>query len=221
MVHLGVNEVEQPRTARRIQLLSWLTLAWLGFDGVVGMTAGIAADSVALIGWGLDCGIQAAAAIVIIWRFSPHRVDSVHAERRAQQVVAVSFVMLVPYIVVTATHQLLSGTAAGASWVGVALAATDAVLMPFLGRAKQRLGDATRSVATTSAGRQNILCAYLSVAVLIGLVANAVLGWWWADPVVALLVAAGCLQAGVRTWRAGDCGQRVGSGEDACDVSQP
>src|SRR5207344_1161808 len=150
-----------------------VTLVWLAFDGAVGMTAGIAADSVALIGWGLDCAIQALAALVIIWRFSGDRLHSPLAEGRAQQVVALSFMLLVPYIVVTATHQLLSGTAAGASWIGVALAAADAVLMPYLGRAKQRLGDAVGSGATRGAGRQNILCAYLSVAVLVGLIANA------------------------------------------------
>ena len=126
--------------AGRVRVLSWVTLVWLGIDGVVGMTAGITANSVALIGWGLDCGIQAAAALVIIWRFSGQRIHSGAGERRAQKVVAASFLLLVPYIVVVAIDQLVSGNAAAGSWVGIVLAGIDAVLMPVLGRAKRQLG---------------------------------------------------------------------------------
>jgi divalent metal cation (Fe/Co/Zn/Cd) transporter len=200
------GSAERAALAGRVRVLSWVTLVWLGIDGVVGMTAGITANSVALIGWGLDCGIQAVAALVIIWRFSGERIHSGAGERRAQKVVAVSFLLLVPYIVVVAVDQLVSGNAAAGSWVGIALAGIDAVLMPALGRGKRRLGRRLGSPATRGAGTQNILCAYLSVAVLIGLVANACLGWWWADPIVALVAAAACLQAGWRTWRGnGQC----------------
>lgn len=200
------GSAERAALAGRVRVLSGLTLVWLGIDGVVGMTAGITANSVALIGWGLDCGIQAAAALVIIWRFSGERIHTGAGERRAQNVVAVSFLLLVPYIVVGAVDQLESGNAAAGSWVGIALAGIDAMLMPVLGRAKRRLGRRLGSPAARGAGTQNILCAYLSVAVLIGLVANACLGWWWADPIVALVVAGGCLQAGWRTWRGnGQC----------------
>jgi len=94
-----------------------------------------------------------------------------------------------------------AGNAAAGSWVGIVLAGIDVVLMPVLGRAKRRLGGRLGSPATRGAGTQNILCAYLSAAVLIGLIANACLGWWRADPIVALVVAAACLQAGWRTWR--------------------
>ena len=197
----AAGSAERGALAGRVRVLSWVTLVWLGIDGVVGMTAGITANSVALIGWGLDCGIQAAAALVIIWRFSGPRIHSGAGERRAQKVVAVSFLLLVPYIVVVAIDQLVSGNAAAGSWVGIVLAGIDAVLMPVLGRAKRQLGRRLGSTATRGAGTQNILCAYLSAAVLIGLVANACLGWWWADPIVALVVAAACLQAGWRTWR--------------------
>ena len=190
---------------RRAVLLSWLTLVWLAIDGAIGMTAGITANSVALIGWGIDCGIEAAAALVIIWRFTGIRVHSPDAERLAQKVVGLSFFLLTPYIVVTALDHLLTGNAASASWIGIALAASDAILMPILGLAKKRAGTTIGSAATTGAGHQNILCAYLSVAVLIGLAANALVGWWWADPVAALLVAVVCVQAGARTWRGEGC----------------
>src|SRR5882762_5968290 len=109
-----------------------MTLAWLAIDGAVGMTAGISSDSMTLIGWGLDCALQAAAALVVIWRFSGTRVHSAETERLAQRVVAVSFLLLVPYIVVQAIDRLVTGDAAGASWIGIILAGTDALLMPFL-----------------------------------------------------------------------------------------
>src|SRR6478609_709628 len=105
----AAGSAERAALAGRVRVLSWVTLVWLGIDGVVGMTAGITANSVALIGWGADCGIQAAAALVIIWRFSGERVHSGAGERRAQKVVAVSFLLLVPYIVVVAIDQLVSG----------------------------------------------------------------------------------------------------------------
>jgi divalent metal cation (Fe/Co/Zn/Cd) transporter len=190
---------------RRVKQLSLLTLAWLAIDGAIGMSAGIAANSVVLIGWGLDCAIQAAASLVIIWRFTGTRIHSEDAERLAQKVVAVSFFLLAPYIVGVAVDHLLTGNAAGVSWLGIALAATDVVLMPVLGRAKERVGAGVRSHATISEGRQNILCAYLSLAVLLGLAANVLFGWWWSDPIVALVVAVVVIQAGARTWHGQAC----------------
>jgi divalent metal cation (Fe/Co/Zn/Cd) transporter len=193
------------RAVARIRLLSRLTLAWLAIDGALGMTAGITANSVALIGWGLDCAIQSAAALILIWRFSDTRAQSQVAEQVAQRVIAVSFFLLVPYIVTVAINQLASGGGANGSWLGVGLAATDALLMPVLGTAKKRAGSQVGSYATARAGVQNIICAYLSVAVLVGLAANAMLGWWWADPTAALLVAVSCLLAGITTWRGEKC----------------
>lgn len=205
----GLDQRTHATGVRRAVLLSWLTLVWLAIDGAIGMTAGITANSVALIGWGIACAIEAAAALVIIWRFTGSRVHSPDAERLAQKVVGLSFFLLTPYIVVTAIDHLVTGNAAKASWIGIALAASDAILMPILGRAKKRAGTTIRSAATTGAGHQNIVCAYLSVAVLIGLGANALAGWWWADPIAALLVAVVCVQAGVRTWRGEGCEEPV------------
>lgn len=189
----------------RVKLISWIGLGWLLIDGAIGMTAGITANSVALIGWGLDCTIQAVASLVIIWRFSGARVHDEKAERTAQKVVAVSFFLLAPYIVIAAIDHLITGNASKTSWLGIGLAGTDMILMPVLGRAKKRIGTLLRSQATTGEGRQNILCAYLSLGVLIGLAANPILGWWWMDPIVGMLVAVVVVQAGVGTWRGRSC----------------
>lgn len=197
--------------ARRVRLVSWVTLIWLAIDGTIGMTAGIAANSVALIGWGLDCAIQAAAALIVIWRFTGSRADSSTPDQLARRVVGFSFFLLVPYIVVVAVNQIVTGDGARGSWIGVTLAGIDSVLMPFMGRAKQHLGAQLGSAATSGAGRQNVLCAFLSVGVLVGLGANLSLGWWWADPTVALLVAAACLQAGWKTWRGDACEEPAAS----------
>jgi divalent metal cation (Fe/Co/Zn/Cd) transporter len=163
------------------------------------------AGSIALIGWGIDSMIEGVASLVIIWRFTGERIHSDHAERTAQKVVAVSFFLLAPYVAVEATRQLLTGTEPKASWIGIALALSSIVAMPLFGYAKKRIGKKLSSAATAGEGTQNILCAYLSVAVLVGLAANALAGWWWADPLVALLVAAVAAQAGLRTWRGEGC----------------
>jgi divalent metal cation (Fe/Co/Zn/Cd) transporter len=111
----------------------------------------------------------------------------------------------VPYIVVAAIQHLATGNEARASWVGIGLAIVSGFLMPLFGRAKKELGGRLRSAATAGEGTQNTLCGYLSLAILVGLAANALFGLWWADPVVALFVAMVALQAGVKTWRGQGC----------------
>jgi divalent metal cation (Fe/Co/Zn/Cd) transporter len=195
------------RTAliRRIKLLSWLSLAWMSAEGAIGVTAGILANSIALIGYGLDSTIEGIASIVIIWRFTGTRIHSEQAESNAQKVVAISFFLLAPYIIVEALRRLLAGQQPQASRVGIGLAIVSITLMPVFGRAKKRIGNQLQSAATTGEGTQNILCAYLSLAILVGLAANAIAGLWWADPLAALVVALVAVQAGVRTWRSQGC----------------
>src|SRR5881296_3145240 len=198
---LSLQRTTHATLVRRVKLLSWLSLAWMTAEGAIGVTAGILANSIALIGYGLDSTIEGIASIVIIWRFTGSRLHSEHAEIRAQKVVAVSFFLLAPYITVEALHRLIASQQAQASWVGIGLAIVSITLMPIFGRAKKRLGNRLQSAATAGEGTQNILCAYLSLAILIGLGANALLGLWWADPAVALVVGAVAIHAGVQTWR--------------------
>jgi divalent metal cation (Fe/Co/Zn/Cd) transporter len=190
---------------RRVKTLSWLSLAWMTVEGVVGVTVGITANSIALIGYGLDSTIGGVGSLVLIWRFTGARMESEAAERRAQKVVALTFFLLAPYVAAEAVRRLLTGNEAKGAWAGVALALVSVALMPYLGRAKQRLGSRLQSSATSGEGIQNLLCGYLSLAILVGLVANAVFGLAWADPVVALVVAAAALHAGTRTWRGRAC----------------
>jgi divalent metal cation (Fe/Co/Zn/Cd) transporter len=191
--------------ARRVRLLSWLSLGWMTVEGAVAIAAGIAAGSIALVGFGLDSAIEGFASLVIIWRFTGARVFSHAAERRAQQLVAIQFFLLAPYVGYESIAALIGGERPDVSWVGIALALGSVIFMPMLGIAKQRLADAMGSAATAGEGRQNMLCAYLAAALLVGLVGNAAAGAWWLDPVVGLLIAALAVKEGVDAWRGEGC----------------
>ena len=194
------------RLARLARRLSWLTLAWMGIEGGVAIGAAIAAGSVALLGFGLDSGIEAIASVIVIWRFTGTRLASATSERRAQQLVAVSFFLLAPYIAVEAIHALVVGDRAETSIVGLVLTAGTAVLEPALGVTKRRIGARLDSSATAGEGTQNLLCAYLAMAVFAGLAANAVLGAWWLDGLVALGIAGWAVAEGWRAWAGRSCG---------------
>jgi divalent metal cation (Fe/Co/Zn/Cd) transporter len=193
------------RLARRVRLLSWLSLAWMTVEGGVALAAGIVAGSIALVGFGLDSAIEGFASVIVIWRFTGHRVFSDAAERRAQKLVAVQFFLLAPYVTVESLRALIGGEHADASPVGIALAIGSVILMPLLGSAKQRLAVRLGSAATAGEGRQNMLCAYLAGALLVGLVGNALAGAWWLDPAVGLLIAAVAVKEGVDAWRGEGC----------------
>lgn len=193
------------RLARTARLLSWLTLAWLGIEAGVAIAAALIAGSVALLGFGLDSGIEALASIIVIWRFTGTRLSSATSERRAQQLVAISFYLLAPYIAAEAVRGLATGDRAETSIVGLVLTAGTAILEPVLGVAKRRIGARLGSSATAGEGTQNLMCAYLAAAVFAGLLANTLFGAWWLDGVVALGITAWALVEGRRTWAGRSC----------------
>lgn len=191
--------------ARRIRRVSWASLMWLVVEGVVAIIAGLSTGSVALLGYGLDSAVQSVGSGVIVWRFTGRRIGSAGAEQRAQKIVATSFFLLAPYLIVAALAQLLTATAPEGSWVGVGLAAVGMVLMPLFGRAKRRLGVLAGSAATAGEGAQHLICAALSATILVGLFLNVAFGIWWADPLAALVLAAVAVHTGTRTWRGQGC----------------
>jgi divalent metal cation (Fe/Co/Zn/Cd) transporter len=193
------------RLAGRVRLLSWLSLAVMSVEGLVALVAGIMAGSIALVGFGLDSAIEGFASVIIIWRFTGSRVMSQRAEHRAQKLVAIQFFVLAPYVAVESVRALAGGEHADVSVLGMALAVFSLVTMPLLGIAKQRIADEIGSAATKGEGRQNVLCAYLAGALLIGLAGNALVGAWWLDPVVGLLIAAVAVKEGAEAWRGEGC----------------
>jgi len=194
------------RLARLAKILASLTLLWLGIEGVIGVIAGILAGSIALVAFGLDSGIEGLASVIVIWRFTGARTISAQAEQRAQKWVAISFYLLAPYVAAEAIETLIEGAAAETSWIGIGLTAVTLVLCPMLGVAKQRIGAKLESRATYGEGTQNLLCAILAGAVLVGLAANTLFGLWWLDPVIALSIASLCVREGRRAWRGEQCG---------------
>ena len=196
---------ERARLERRARFLAWSGIGWHVVEFGIALGAGIAAGSIALIGFGVDSLIEAFAGFVVVWLFTGARLASRAAERRAQQLIAASFFVLAAYIGVESIRDLVAGHHPSASWVGIALAAVTAPTMPLLARAKRRVGEQLNSSATVKEGAQNMLCAYLSIALLVGLLLNAVAGWWWADPGAALVIAGFALKEGRESWRGEGC----------------
>jgi divalent metal cation (Fe/Co/Zn/Cd) transporter len=190
---------------RRAKTLAWVGVGWHGIEAAVAVGAGLAAGSIALIGFGADSLIEAFAGFIVLWRFARARAASLTAERRAQQLIAISFYVIAAYITVDATRSLIASDEPHVSWVGIGLAAVTLIAMPPLARAKARVADALGSSATKSESRQTVLCAYLSAALLVGLGLNALAGWWWADPLTALLIAAVAVKEGRDSWRGDSC----------------
>ncbi|MET8865023.1 hypothetical protein ABZW11_18960 [Nonomuraea sp. NPDC004580] len=192
------------RAARAARTLSLVTLAWLGVESALGLAAGLAAHSVALIGWGLAALVEAAASLIVVWRFTGTRTLSPHAERTARRAVAVSFWLLAPYLILHVAHDLDAGHRATPSVLGIVVTAVSLVSMPALGLAKRRLGARLASAATSGEGTQNLMCAAMAAGVLAGLYLNT-LGWWWVDPAVAVLLAAVAVREGRRAWIGHTC----------------
>jgi divalent metal cation (Fe/Co/Zn/Cd) transporter len=201
----GPDVATVERLARRARRLSWLSLAWMTVEGAVALAAGIAAGSIALVGFGLDSAIEGFASVIIIWRFTGRRIHSAAAEHRAQRLVAVQFFLLAPYVAVESVRALAGGEHPEHSVAGILLAIGSIIVMPLLGVAKQRIADQLGSAATKGEGRQNMLCAYLAGALLVGLLGNAWFGAWWLDPAVGLLIAAVAVKEGREAWRGEGC----------------
>ena len=196
---------ERVRLERRAKQLAWGGNAWHLIEFAISVAAGIVASSVALIGFGADSLIEFAAGSVIVWLFTGARGSSEHAERRAQQLIAASYFALAGYIGIESIRDLIGGHHPATSWAGIGLAAFTAPTMPLLARVKRRVGQRLNSSAAVSESNQNMICAYLSIALLVGLSLNALLGWWWADPAAALVIGAVAVREGVESWRGGSC----------------
>ncbi|HUP68866.1 MAG TPA: cation transporter [Acidimicrobiales bacterium] len=188
----------------RARLLNRLTLGWNVAEGVIAIAAGVAASSVSLIGFGLDSGIEVSASVILAWRLHQERRGGCMAEndRLATRLIAGSFLALAVYVWVTGTGDLLAGSEPEPTLLGVLLAGASVAVMPSLARAKRRLAVPLGSSAAASEAAQTMFCAVLSGVVLVGLALNLLLGWWWADPVAALLIGALAMREAALVWRA-------------------
>jgi divalent metal cation (Fe/Co/Zn/Cd) transporter len=192
---------------RRGLALEYLSLAYNFFESVVGLIAGAVAGSVALIGFGLDSVVESSTAAVLIWRFHTEIRGSrtrEEAERRAVRLVAIAFFALAAYVGARSILDLLAQSRPDDSPVGIALAILSLFVMPWLAARKRRLAREIDSRALNADSYQTQLCTYMSAFLLVGLLANTVLGWWWADPVAGLAIAGLAVREGVELWREED-----------------
>lgn len=188
----------------RARWLNIATIGWNSLEGVIAVAAGIAAGSVSLVGFGFDSAIEVSAALILTWRLAQERKDSCTqpADTRATKAIALSFAALAIYVLVEGVRDLVTGSEPEASVPGIVLAALSLLVMPFLARAKARLAPVLGSTAAAADAAQTNLCALLSAVVLVGLGANWLFGWWWADPVAGLMIAALAAAEARRAWRA-------------------
>ncbi|MER5643697.1 cation transporter [Streptosporangium sp. NPDC002524] len=202
-VTLGPGPARRALLTRRIRLLVAATITYNVIEAVVAITAGTLASSAALIGFGLDSVVEVASAAAVAWQFSA--ADPGRRERSALRVIALSFFALAAYVSFDAVRALFGQGEAGHSTAGIVLAALSLLVMPFLSHAQRRAGRELGSASAVADSKQTLLCTYLSAVLLVGLVLNSTLGWSWADPIAALVIAAVAVREGRQTWRGDTC----------------
>ena len=199
-----VSRLSRPAAVAWARRLNRLTIVWNSIEGVAVIIVGVRAQSISLIGWGFDSFVELVAGFIVAWRLAQETRDGpqLEADRRAQRLIAICFAVLAVYVGAESLRDLVSGSPPDASILGIALAALSLVVMPFLARVKIQLGTVLGSRAVQAEAAQTSLCALLSGAVLVGLGANALFGWWWADPAAGLFIAVVAAYTAVRMWRA-------------------
>ncbi|MEV0941797.1 cation transporter [Micromonospora wenchangensis] len=209
------NPARRTVLARRIRLLVAATIGYNLIEAVVAISAGAAADSTALIGFGLDSIIEVSSAAAVAWQFAGH--DPEAREKTALRIIAISFFALAAYVCVESARALLGGSEAAHSTIGLMLAALSLAIMPGLSYAQRRAGRELGSRTAVADSKQTLLCTYLSAVLLVGLGLNSVLGWNWADPIAAMVIAAVALKEGRDAWRGETCCAPAPTGEaSAC-----
>lgn len=208
-VAAGILATDRRRVlTRRIRWIVGITIGYNLVEAVVSITAGTLASSVALIGFGLDSTIEVLSAAAVAWQFS--RKDPERWEKGTLRVIAVAFFALALSVTVSSVAALAGRVEAEHSTLGIAITALSVAVMPFLSFAERRAGRELGSATAVADSKQTLVCTYLSAAVLVGLVTNSLFGWWWADAVAALVIAAFAVPEGVEAWRGDACATSVG-----------
>jgi divalent metal cation (Fe/Co/Zn/Cd) transporter len=197
---------------RRGLLLEYLTVGYNSLEGVIAIAAGLLAGSIALVGFGVDSAIEVISGVTLLWRLHSDADESrrERIEQRALRIVGMSFLLLAAYVTFDAVKALIRQEAPDESIVGILLAAVSLIVMPLLVRAKRRVAQAIGSRALDADATQTQICTYLSAILLAGLLLNATLGWWWADPVAALVMVPIIVREGLEGLRGERC-------EDGCE----
>lgn len=193
---------------RRIRWIVTATIAYNIVEASVALAAGAAASSAALVAFGLDSTIEVLSAAAVAWQFT--RRDPERWERGTLRVIAVAFFALATYVAASSAWALTTHVEPEHSPIGIILTALSVLIMPFLSLAERRTGREAGSATAVADSAQTLLCTYLSAAVLLGLALNSAFGWWWADAVAGLVIAAFAVREGVEAWRGDACATSVG-----------
>ena len=200
------DHAERAIAVRRGRLLEYLTIVWNLMEGIISIGAGLLAGSIALIGFGFDSLIEVSSGAALLWRLHmdvPERREK--AEATALKLVGISFILLAIYVAFDAIKSLVKGELPEASYLGIAIAALSLLVMPYLAKAKRRVAAMIQSRALQADSRQTDICAYLSAILLGGLLLNALFGWWWADPLAALIMVPIIAKEGIEALRGETC----------------
>lgn len=208
-----ISKTQRAALIRRGQYLEYFTIGYNSLEGLIAVAAGLIAGSVALVGFGFDSLIEVTSGVALLWRLHA----DVNEERRERveatslRIVGICFVVLAIYVSYDSVSSLIRHEAPEESLVGIILAAVSLIVMPLLVRAKRRVARGIKSNALMADSKQTELCTYLSAILLGGLLLNALLGWWWADPVAALIMVPIIVKEGVEALRGETC-----CDEEAC-----
>lgn len=188
-------------SVRRGRLLEYITIIWNSLEGIIAIGAGILAGSIALVGFGVDSVIEVSSGAIILWRL----VSGEHREKLALRLVGISFLALAAYVTFDAVKSLWFREAPETTYIGIGIAALSLIVMPFLAHAKRKVARELNSNAMLADSKQTDLCTYLSAILLGGLILNAIFGWWWADPVAALIMVPIIAREGAQALRGETC----------------
>jgi len=208
-VFTGSSAAGQRRSrVRRGRLLAWFTIAWNSVEGIVGIASGVAAGSIALVGFGVDSYVEVLSGAVVLWRLAKEghgEKVSQAAEHRALRIIAGTFFALGAGVTIESIRKLATGEHPASSAAGIALTVVSLIVMPVLARAKRKVGRQLGSHALQADATETVLCVWLSAIVLAGLVLNAAFGWWWADPLAALGIVHVAVREGRQAWKGDPC----------------
>ena len=199
--------VERARLVRRGRYLEYFTIGYNSLEGIIAVAAGLLAGSIALVGFGFDSLIEVTSGALLLWRLHAD-VDEIRRERVEAitlRLVGICFLVLALYVIYDSVESLLRHKAPDESLIGIILAAVSLVVMPLLVRAKRRVARSINSGALMADSKQTELCTYLSAILLGGLLLNALLGWWWADPVAGLIMVPIIAKEGIEALQGETC----------------
>ncbi|MEK6281778.1 MAG: cation transporter [Acidobacteriota bacterium] len=204
--HALTNETKRASSVRRGKWLEYFTIFWNLLEGIVSVGAGLLSGSIALVGFGFDSFIESASGGILLWRLHlDHPERRLQAERFSLKLIGISFLLLAAYVSIDAVKSLVQREPPEVSYLGIGIAALSLIVMPLLANAKRSVAKGMHSHAMEADARQTDICTYLSAILLGGLFLNAVFGWWWADPVAALVMIPIITREGIGALRGETC----------------